>query len=88
VLKQFLDKFLYPAKQWARKKISREQFNQLRSIYRGVVFSGRKNPSLNASDTAHLKGRYVTEVAKLGQYLGRDLINEWGYSHSEISNRE
>lgn len=89
VLKQTLDKVFYPIKSWSRKNISRDQFDQLRSLYRSVIFSARELPSLDKADIERLKVRYVEEVARLSEHLGRDLINEWAYRQAgELSNKE
>lgn len=89
VLKQHLDKTLYPFKAWARKNVSREQFNRLRKMYRAVIFSGRELPALDKADIERLKLRYVDEVARLGDHLGRDLIREWAYPEAAAhSNRD
>jgi hypothetical protein len=79
VLKQFLDRVLFPFKSWARRTLSRERFHQLRELYRGVIFSKREVTGPPEQEVRRLKARFADEVAALGRHLDRDLLSEWNY---------
>jgi hypothetical protein len=49
----------------------------LRAVRRGVVFGAPPPP--DAQLVAQLRRRFAPEVVALGEYLGRDLVRQWGY---------
>jgi hypothetical protein len=52
-----------------------------RTIRRRVVYGSPQQP--DDAVIAELRARYAAEVAALSDYLGRDLVAEWGYDRVE-----
>ncbi|WP_018016219.1 sulfotransferase family protein [Teredinibacter turnerae] len=84
-LKQFLDKRLFGVKQILRKRIGKRIFKVLRAGYRKIIFAGAVQEKLDPALAQKIRARYVNEVEALSDYLGRDLVSEWGYANFSAS---
>lgn len=59
----------------------RQRHRAIRAIRRRVVF-GRPRPA-DREFMVELRHRFKPEVEAVSEYLGRDLVNEWGYDRFE-----
>jgi hypothetical protein len=78
-VKQTLDRVLFPIKQKLRVRITKETYQNIRNLYRKLVFSRGTVAPLDPHLKKELKKTYRDEVEKLGRFLNRDLISLWGY---------
>jgi hypothetical protein len=80
-LKQFLDKHFFPVKAFLKSAIGKKTYRRLRDAYRKIIFSSKPIERLSREKIDSLKYRYLEDVQEFSEYIGRDLVSEWGYSH-------
>jgi hypothetical protein len=78
-LKQASDRLMFPVKQVVRPILPGGIYKSARGMYRRIFFKDKGLPTLRPQDKSTLMKRYKSEVVRLGDLLGRDLVTLWGY---------